>query len=200
MLRCKKPRNAQSSYRVALLGNGGVGKTCLTLQFCQNIFVQEYDPTIENLYRKQVLFDNVACMLEILDTAGQEEFSVMREQYIRSGDCFMLVYSIESRASFEALTEIRESVLRVKEDEKAALIMVVAAKSDLDHLRAVSEAEGLELANSFRCPFVEVSAKTRSNVEEAFYLLFKMMKEADQSRDAGLGKRKKKAASKCNLL
>ncbi|KAJ3430664.1 ras gtpase-related [Anaeramoeba flamelloides] len=67
------------STKIAVCGMGSVGKSALTIQFLQNRFITEYDPTIEELYRKQIGVDDEAVMLEILDTAGQEEYSAMRE-------------------------------------------------------------------------------------------------------------------------
>lgn len=64
---------------MVMVGGGGVGKSCLTIQFIQNHFVSDYDPTIEDSYRKQLSVDGVAVMADILDTAGQEEFSAMRD-------------------------------------------------------------------------------------------------------------------------
>ena len=64
----------KTHYKICVLGDGGVGKTALTIQLCSNHFVEEYDPTIEDSYRKQVVIDNESCLLEILDTAGQEGF------------------------------------------------------------------------------------------------------------------------------
>ena len=63
-------------FKIVVLGDGGVGKSCVTIQFTQNHFVREYDPTIENSYRKQVTIGEESFMLDILDTAGQEEYSV----------------------------------------------------------------------------------------------------------------------------
>lgn len=57
-------------YKLVVLGSGGVGKSALTVQFVQGIFVEKYDPTIEDSYRKKVEIDNEQCILEILDTAG----------------------------------------------------------------------------------------------------------------------------------
>jgi len=61
-----------------IVGGGGVGKSALTIQLIQNHFIDEYDPTIEDTYRKQVIIDGQSCLLDILDTAGQEEYSVIR--------------------------------------------------------------------------------------------------------------------------
>eukprot|EP00727_Mastigamoeba_balamuthi_P014075 m51a1_g9290 putative ras gtpase (211) ;mRNA; r:21506-22223 len=156
-------------YKIVVMGSGGVGKSALTVQFVQNYFVKEYDPTIEDSYRKQVVIDDrPACLLDILDTAGQDEFSAMRDFYMRSGQTFLIVYSVASRRSFEDVRALREGILRVK-DCDAVPIVLVGNKSDLPASeREVTEAEGSRLAHEFRCAFVETSAKTRHNVEEAF--------------------------------
>jgi len=76
------------------------------------------DPTIENSYRKQVEIDGETCMLDILDTAGQEEYSAMRDQYIRTGQGFLIVYSVASRSSFDAVANFRDQILRVKDEDE----------------------------------------------------------------------------------
>lgn len=72
--------SAPQEYKLVVVGGGGVGKSALTIQFIQGQFVDEYDPTIEDSYRKQVVIDNQVALLDVLDTAGQEEYSAMREQ------------------------------------------------------------------------------------------------------------------------
>ena len=69
----------------------GVGKSALVIRFVSDHFVDEYDPTIEDSYRKQFLIDDAACLLDILDTAGQEEYSAMRDQYMRTSEGFVIV-------------------------------------------------------------------------------------------------------------
>uniref|UniRef100_A0A8C6FAJ3 Small monomeric GTPase n=1 Tax=Monodon monoceros TaxID=40151 RepID=A0A8C6FAJ3_MONMO len=70
---------SRREHELVVLGSGGVGKSALTVQFVQGIFVEEYDPTIEDSYRKQVEVDAQQCMLEILDTAGTEQCTAMRD-------------------------------------------------------------------------------------------------------------------------
>ncbi|WFD38435.1 RAS1 protein [Malassezia japonica] len=154
-------------YKLVVGGGGGVGKSALTIQFIQNHFVDEYDPTIEDSYRKQCVIDDEVALLDVLDTAGQEEYSAMREQYMRTGEGFLLVYSITSRSSFEEISTFYQQVLRVKDKDYFPVVMV-ANKCDLEGERQVSTAEGYEVAKHFGCPFVETSAKQRVNVDEAF--------------------------------
>uniref|UniRef100_A0A4W4FTC4 RAP1A, member of RAS oncogene family b n=1 Tax=Electrophorus electricus TaxID=8005 RepID=A0A4W4FTC4_ELEEL len=104
-------------YKLVVLGSGGVGKSALTVQFVQGIFVEKYDPTIEDSYRKQVEVDGQQCMLEILDTAGTEQFTAMRDLYMKNGQGFALVYSITAQSTFNDLQDLREQILRVKDTE-----------------------------------------------------------------------------------
>src|SRR5436305_14344342 len=85
-----------------------------TVQFVQSIFVEKYDPTIEDSYRKQVEVDGTQCMLEILDTAGTEQFTAMRDLYMTNGQGFILVFSMTSALSLEGLEELREQIVGVK--------------------------------------------------------------------------------------
>ncbi|XP_048028680.1 ras-related protein Rap-1b-like [Megalobrama amblycephala] len=108
-------------YKLVVLGSGGVGKSALTVQFVQGIFVEKYDPTIEDSYRKQVEVDGQQCMLEILDTAGTEQFTAMRDLYMKNGQGFALVYSITAQSTFNDLQDLREQILRVKDTEDVSL-------------------------------------------------------------------------------
>lgn len=155
-------------YKLVVVGGGGVGKSCLTIQLIQSHFVDEYDPTIEDSYRKQCVIDDEVALLDVLDTAGQEEYSAMREQYMRTGEGFLLVYSISSRQSFEEIMTFQQQILRVK-DKDYFPIIVVGNKCDLESERQVAKQEGEALARQFGCKFIETSAKSRINVDNAFY-------------------------------
>jgi len=107
-------------------------------------------------------------LLDILDTAGQEEYSAMREQYMRTGEGFMLVYSITSRGSFEEIVTFQQQILRVKDKDYFPMILV-GNHLERETERTVSVEEGIRLAQEFGCPFIEVSSKARINIDEAFY-------------------------------
>ncbi len=92
----------------------------------------------------------------------------MREQYMRNGDAFLLVYSVVDRASFENIGYLYSSILRVKNRLRCPMILV-ANKCDLDHLRKVSKEEGHMLSNLLRIPYIETSAKNCINVDLAFH-------------------------------
>lgn len=88
-------------YKVVVLGSGGVGKSALTVQFVTGSFIEKYDPTIEDFYRKEIEVDSSPSVLEILDTAGTEQFASMRDLYIKNGQGFILVYSLVNQQSFQ---------------------------------------------------------------------------------------------------
>uniref|UniRef100_A0A5F9DD68 RAS related 2 n=1 Tax=Oryctolagus cuniculus TaxID=9986 RepID=A0A5F9DD68_RABIT len=97
-------------------------------------FVTDYDPTIEDSYTKQCVIDDRAARLDILDTAGQEEFGAMREQYMRTGEGFLLVFSVTDRGSFEEIYKFQRQILRVKDRDEFPMILI-GNKADLDHQR-----------------------------------------------------------------
>uniref|UniRef100_A0A8B9PM23 small monomeric GTPase n=1 Tax=Apteryx owenii TaxID=8824 RepID=A0A8B9PM23_APTOW len=153
-------------YKLVVLGSGGVGKSALTVQFVQGIFVEKYDPTIEDSYRKQVEVDCQQCMLEILDTAGTEQFTAMRDLYMKNGQGFALVYSITAQSTFNDLQDLREQILRVKDTEDVPMILV-GNKCDLEEERVVGKEQGQNLARQWcNCAFLESSAKSKINVNE----------------------------------
>ncbi|KAI9207421.1 small G-protein Ras2 [Polychytrium aggregatum] len=166
-----------SLYRIVVLGDGGVGKTALTTQVSVETSSLSYDPTIEDSYRKQVVIDDKPCVLEILDTAGQEEYTALRDQWIRDGDGFVLVYSIISRATFDRVERFRQQIVRVKESENVALILV-GNKCDRNHDREVSREEGQLMAKRLQCSWIEASAKNCVNVENAFYSVVRKIRQS----------------------
>jgi len=177
-----------TEYKLVIVGGGGVGKSALTIQLIQNHFIDEYDPTIEDSYRKQVTIDEETCLLDILDTAGQEEYSAMRDQYMRTGQGFLCVFAITSRSSFDEINAFREQILRVKDADTVPMVLV-GNKADLEAERQVTKVEGQDLAKSYGCPFFESSAKTRVNVEEGFYQLVREIRKASGPSGGGGGKK-----------
>jgi len=163
---------ADKVYKLVMLGDGGVGKTAMTIRFVSDRFVQEYDPTVEDAYKKEHQIDGKDITVEIIDTAGQEEYtSGLQDKFIRGGEGFILVYSITSRPSLNRVKEIRNKIAWTKDSEEVAMILV-GNKSDLVKERQVPTQEGKEVAQEFGCPFLETSAKTGENVAECMRLLF----------------------------
>jgi GTPase KRas len=162
-------------------------------QLCLNHFVETYDPTIEDSYRKQCVIDGRSCVLEVLDTTGQEEYTHLRDQWIRDGEGFIIVYSVTSRSSFTRVKRFHKQVQRVKEssageslvwdvEPNPAPIMLVGNNIDRVTEREVSSQEGHDLARELGCQFVEASAKTCVNVEKAFYDVVRTIRQQREPR------------------
>lgn len=113
----------------------------------------------QDSYRKQVVIDGETCLLDILDTAGQEEYSAMRDQYMRTGEGFLCVFAINNTKSFEDIHQYREQIKRVKDSDDVPMVLV-GNKCDLA-ARAVESRQAQDLARSYGVPYVETSAKTR---------------------------------------
>lgn len=159
------------SYKIVVLGSGGVGKSALTIRLVTDNFLDEYDPTIEDSYRKSVMIDDQNALLDILDTAGQEEFVSMQDQWMREGQGFLLVYSIISRASFDDVENVYAKIQRAKEGENIAVVLC-GNKCDLSgDKREVTAEEGAALAASWGtgAPFFETSAKEQINHDACFF-------------------------------
>lgn len=154
-------------FKVVVLGSGGVGKSALTVQFVSGMFMEKYDPTIEDFYRKEIEVDSAPCVLEILDTAGTEQFASMRDLYIKNGQGFVVVYSITSHQTFQDIKNMREQIMRVKNTERVP-ILLVGNKVDIENQREVATLEGMGLAQLWGCPFMEASARNKCNVNEVF--------------------------------
>nr|CAG8517048.1 9831_t:CDS:2 [Entrophospora candida]CAG8519126.1 6350_t:CDS:2 [Entrophospora candida] len=161
----KKAKPDLPLHKVIMVGSGGVGKSALTLRYMYGDFVEEYDPTKADSYRKKVTLDGQECQIDILDTAGQEEYAAIRDNYYRSGEGFLCVFSICEYESFVHTQDFRDQISRVLDDETVPFILI-GNKEDLDQIRKVSKEEAIAKANEWGCAYYETSAKTRLNVEE----------------------------------
>jgi len=147
-----------------------------------------------------VTIDGESCLLDILDTAGQEEYSAMRDQYMRTGQGFILTYSVTSRQSFdEASNVFREQILRVKDADRVPMVLC-GNKCDLENERQVTKAEAESISKTWDCPFFETSALARINVEEAFYSLVREIRKETNAKGPSAKKTSKKAKGGCSLL
>ncbi|KAF2200771.1 ras-domain-containing protein [Delitschia confertaspora ATCC 74209] len=193
---------SQREYHIVVLGSGGVGKSCLTAQFVQNVWIESYDPTIEDSYRKAIEVDGRHVILEILDTAGTEQFTAMRyplsrlpnlsakslalihpprELYMKTGQGFLLVFSITSMSSLYELAELREQIRRIKEEDNVPMVLV-GNKSDLEEDRAVPRARAFKISQDWgSVPYYETSARRRANVDEVFVDLCRQIIHRDQA-------------------
>lgn len=135
--------------------------------------------------------DGQPSVLEILDTAGTEQFASMRDLYIKNGQGFLIVYSITSFQTFMDIKSMRDQIVRVKGTEKVPVVLV-GNKVDLAHQREVSTEEGQALATAWNCNFLETSAKTTRNVNDIFIDVVREM--------STLKNRKNQSCCSCTLL
>ncbi|KAF2770663.1 ras-related protein RSR1 [Teratosphaeria nubilosa] len=176
-------RAYQREYHIAVIGSGGVGKSCLTAQFVQGVFIESYDPTIEDSYRKQIDVDGRQVMLEIMDTAGTEQFTSMREFYMRDAHGFLLVFSITSMPSLQELAELREQIVQIKGGDQNVPIVLVGNKSDLEEDRVVSRSRAFQVSQAWgNVPYYETSARRRQNVTEVFVDVCRQIIRKDLSK------------------
>ncbi|KAK7415013.1 Ras-related protein rsr1 [Neonectria magnoliae] len=152
-------------------------------QFVHNEWIESYDPTIEDSYRTQLQVDGRQVVLEILDTAGTEQFVAMRDLYMKTGQGFLLVFSITSSSSLSELAGLREEIIRIKDDENIPIV-IVGNKADLEENRAVPRAKGFSISQRWGAPYYEASARTRTNVDEVFIDLCRQMLRRDDEHQA----------------
>eukprot|EP01129_Flabellula_baltica_P005044 TRINITY_DN17_c0_g3_i1.p1 TRINITY_DN17_c0_g3~~TRINITY_DN17_c0_g3_i1.p1 ORF type:complete len:191 (-),score=52.94 TRINITY_DN17_c0_g3_i1:23-595(-) len=182
---------------LVLLGDGGVGKSAVTVQLTEKQFIAVYDPTIENTFRKQLEVDGRIYLLNILDTAGQEEYEAMRAQYIRSGVGFLIVYSITSPKSLSKAEDIHNLILRVKDADQWPCV-ICGNKADLNDQRQVEASRGQALADKIGGEFFETSAKTGQNIQTAFEALVRITIKDMVIEEEDTGKRRSRSG--CVIL
>jgi small GTP-binding protein len=190
--------------KIVVFGAGAVGKSALTIQFVQGYFITDYDPTIEDSYKRVLAVDNENIQLDILDTAGQDDFAPMRTSYMRQGKGFIIVYAIDDRASFEEVEVFHRDLTRTKGTTNVPVV-ICGNKCDLEDKRVVSKAEGEELASKLAAQFYETSALANINIENAFKTLVKETRKQSGGGSAapaagGDGAPKKKKKGGCVLI
>lgn len=154
-------------FKYIIIGDTGVGKSCLLLQFTDKRFQQVHDLTIGVEFgARMITIDGKQIKLQIWDTAGQESFRSITRSYYRGAAGALLVYDITRRDTFNHLTSWLDDARQHANSNMT--IMLIGNKCDLEQRRAVSFEEGQQFANEHGLVFLETSAKTAANVEEAF--------------------------------
>ncbi|KAF0683461.1 Aste57867_24495 [Aphanomyces stellatus] len=177
----------QETMQVSVLGSGGVGKSALTLRFVRDYFMHDWDPTIEDAYRKSIDVDGRLCLLEILDTAGQDDFESLRTQWMMDRHAYVFVYSMDSKSSLQQLEPFFELHQRINEYKRPMPpIVLVANKCDLvkenPSLRQVSSDEGRAVAASYKAVYMETSALTGENVSSIFEDVVRSVRRTKQAK------------------
>ena len=156
-------------YKVLLLGDSSVGKTCFLLRYCDKSFQDVHLSTIGLDYRlkSMTLKNNKNIKLQIWDTAGQDRFRAITKNYYKGANGIILIYDISTTQTFE---NVKVWINQIKEEANAnVIIYLVGNKIDLPKdKRTVSEEEGQKLADEYKFLFKEASAKEGTNVNEIF--------------------------------
>ncbi len=159
-----------NSIKIALLGSTIVGKSSLIYRLLKYNFSYEYNSTIEDIYKHNLSIEGNDYEIEIVDTAGEEDYQNMIDCWIRYGEGILLVFAINDRKSFESLKEKYNTIIKIKKRENCPIILV-GYKLDLEDQRKVTYAEAKELADLWNIDYIETSAKTNFNCTEVFKAL-----------------------------
>ncbi|XP_071496224.1 GTP-binding protein Rheb-like [Diadema setosum] len=168
--------------QIAVMGFRSVGKSSLTIQFVENQFVDSYDPTIENTFDKHLRINGQDYQLKIIDTAGQDEYSIFPQSLSVNIHGYVLVYAVTSAKSFEVVQIIYEKLLDMTGKVNVPLVLV-GNKTDLHMERSISTQQGKQLADSWGATFVESSAKQNESVEDIFKAVLQLIDGNPQHKD-----------------
>jgi GTPase SAR1 family protein len=171
-----------NTKQIVILGAPGAGKSTLCAQLVRGNFVCSYEPTLEDIYSKRLCIDGNMVNIEVLDSSGAEGFMPLRELYISNGEGFILAFDLTQANSLLYVMNIREQILRKREryfhigngglqpNSKFDLpeIVLVGCKADLAAEREISRDQAITLAQDWKVPYMETSAKSNSNVQEVF--------------------------------
>jgi Ras-related protein Rab-1A len=165
-------------FKVLIIGNSGVGKSCLLLRFAEDMFSNNYISTVGVDFKIGKLnVDSKSVKLQIWDTAGQERFRTITKSYYHGSNGIVVVYDITDRESFDQVQHWMSEIDAHASSDVCRLL--VGNKADLSDKRAVKSDEGSALARQHGIPFLETSAKDSSNVEGMFRTMASaMMKKA----------------------
>lgn len=161
-----------------MVGSRAVGKSSVTVQYVEEHFVDSYYPTIERQFTKKLRFKRTNYQLDIIDTAGQDEFSIVNRKDFYEIDGFVLIYSVASLSSFEMIPIIRDKILNTLGKDNVPAVLV-GNKSDLHLQRQIQPQEGKALAEELGSAFVETSARYNENISRIFELMLLEIKKAE---------------------
>ena len=156
-------------------------------------FSLQFDPTIEDAYRQQAEIDGIASMLEIYDTAGQEEFSSLRDTYIKAAEGFLLVYAVTSSRTYQHAQKLLTHIHKMKAPDVP--IVLIGNKKDLEDARETEYDDGYNFSVQNSIGFLETSAKTAEHVQDAFHSLVRLVRKARENAPPPV-----EAKKKCVLL
>jgi small GTP-binding protein len=173
---------AEYRYKIVMLGDGAVGKTAMTTRFTQNFFDADYKRTIGSDFAiKRLTIDDIDAQvtLQVWDLAGQPRFESVRQGFYRGARGGLLLYDVTRRRTFLNIENWKEEAFTNL--QKEIPLVLVANKVDLEDSRVISTNEGEEYAKKNNFIYVESSALTGENVEDAYVNLCRIMVEDSRS-------------------
>ena len=164
-------------FKLLLIGNSGVGKSCLLLRFSDDTYTNDYISTIGVDFKiKTVELDGKTVKLQIWDTAGQERFRTITSSYYRGSHGIIIVYDVTDQESFNGVKMWLQEIDRYA--TSTVLKLLVGNKCDLKDKRVVEYDVAKEFADANKMPFLETSALDSTNVEDAFLTMARQIKES----------------------
>ncbi len=161
--------------KLLLIGDSGVGKSCLLLRFCDDAWTPSFITTIGIDFKiRTIELDGKRIKLQIWDTAGQERFRTITTAYYRGAMGILLVFDVTDQKSFENVRTWHANIEQHASEGVSKIL--IGNKSDWEEKRAVTTEQGEELAKELGIPYIETSAKSNANVEEAFFNLAREVK------------------------
>ena len=188
-------------YKILLLGDSDVGKSCFLMRYADNVFVDNYITTIGLDYKlKYIQLDSGEIIkVQLWDTAGHDRYRTIAKNYYKGSHGILLLYDVTKTNSFE---NIREWIRDIREEVyEKAIIFLIGNKIDKKEDRKIQTEQGAKLAEEFNLPFFEASAKSGENVDEIFKALYKKISEVyielQKEKGTKLSSNKKKKKKKC---
>lgn len=180
-------------FKLVLIGDSGVGKSCLLLRFADDNFTDSYISTIGVDFRfRTINIQDKTVKLQIWDTAGQERFRTITSAYYRGADGIIMVYDVTSSESFDHVEEWLSEVDRYANENTSKLL--VGNKADLIEEKVVPEEDAQRFAENIGISFLETSAKTATNVDTAFLTMAnELIKNKVENEGSGEGKKPEKS-------
>ncbi|KAJ7989105.1 hypothetical protein DPEC_G00316080 [Dallia pectoralis] len=167
-------------FRLMILGDTGVGKTCLLCRFTDNEFYSSHISTIGVDFKMKTLkIDGIKVRVQIWDTAGQERYQTITRQYYRRAQGIILVYDITNSHSFQHIVKWASDVDELAPDKVQRIL--VGNKADEEKCRKVPKEQGNKLAKTYGMEFFETSACTNCNINESFTRLTELVLRAHKN-------------------
>ena len=164
----KKGFDNMSVFHTCVLGDGGSGKSALILRYIQGQFIADYDPTIEDAYRKHVIWGGYNLLVDILDTAGREDFVALRTSWMKNKDIIILLFALNDERSLQDIDSYYDQWMEITDDKGP--VILVGNKCDLNkngEYKDIQE-KAIDKAFEWNVPYVETSGKEGINVDLLF--------------------------------